>query len=157
MMQDGRVLASGRSGSRASSDVSILIGNGDGTFRPQVRIPITGGPRAAAVGDLNGDGFVGLATANVLGDTVGVLLGNGDGTLAAQVRYPVGDAGESILAVDVNGGGTLDLAVLDGISGELSILLGNGNGTFRPRRDYAFGIFPHGLTVGDFDRDGEKD
>src|SRR5688572_23268837 len=152
MMQDGRVLASGRSGSRASSDVSILIGNGDGTFRPQVRIPITGGPRAAAVGDLNGDGFVGLATANVLGDTVGVLLGNGDGkgdvatanyssddasvllgngdgTLAAQVRYPVGDAGESILAVDVNGGGTLDLAVLDGISGELSILLGNGNGT----------------------------
>ncbi len=99
--------------------VSILIGNGDGTFRPAVERPVglnypgENGPDAMVAGDFNGDGRLDLAIANYNSGTVSILLGNGDGTFRPPVDYSTGlDTTPDAIAVgDFNGDGRLDLAV----------------------------------------------
>src|SRR5437773_8612290 len=65
---------------RVSQDVSVLLGNGDGTFGAQTRFAAGSYPYSVAVGDFNGDGRPDLAVANYLSNDVSVLLGKGDGT-----------------------------------------------------------------------------
>ena len=87
---DGRTdLAVANSG---SDDVSVLLGNGDGTFQPQVTYAVGSEPDALVAGDFNGDGRTDLAVANAGSNDVSVLLGNGDGTFQTQVTYAVGTA-----------------------------------------------------------------
>ena len=70
-----------------SSDVSILLGNGDGTFQAAVNYVVGNGPSSVAAGDFNGDGHIDLVTANTNSGDVSILLGNGDGTFLAAVNY----------------------------------------------------------------------
>jgi hypothetical protein len=65
---------------RAYNNVSVLLGNGDGTFRAAASYAVGSGPVSVAVGDFNGDGKLDLAVANEGSGDVSVLLGNGDGT-----------------------------------------------------------------------------
>ena len=85
--------------------VSVLLGNGDGTFQPQVTYAVGQCPDAIVAGDFTGDGRLDLAVANALDDTVSVLLGNGDGTFQPQVTYAVGADPDAIVAGDFNGDG----------------------------------------------------
>ena len=78
------VVANGNSG-----NVSVLLGDGDGTFEPPVNYAAGTGPSSVAVGDFNGDRNADLAVANNDG-TVSVLLGNGDGTFQTAVNYAAG-------------------------------------------------------------------
>ena len=73
-----------------SNDVSILLGNGDGTFQNQVTYAVGSYPVALVAGDFNGDGRTDLAVANSDDNDVSMLLGNGDGTFQDQVTYAVG-------------------------------------------------------------------
>ncbi len=96
-----------------NGSVSVLLGNGDGTF--QAGVPYSSGGQFAfsvAVADLNGDGKPDLLVANecanstCLNGLVGVLLGNGDGTFQAAVTYGSGGYDATSLATaDVNGDG----------------------------------------------------
>ncbi len=70
--------------------VSVLLGNGDGTFQPQVAYTVGLYPKDIVAGDFNGDGRTDLAVANAYDNTVSVLLSNGDGTFQPQVTYTVG-------------------------------------------------------------------
>jgi hypothetical protein len=71
-----------------TNGVSVMLGNGDGTFKPAVRYTLGSGyPYAAAIGDLNGDGFADLVTSDALYGQVKRLLGNGDGTFQGRVSY----------------------------------------------------------------------
>ena len=72
------------------STVSVLLGNGDGTFQAQLTNAVGSSPDAIVAGDFNGDGRTDLAVANYGDNTVSVLLGNGDGTFQPQVTYAVG-------------------------------------------------------------------
>jgi len=137
--------------------VSILLGNGDGTFQPQVTYGTGLGPEGIAVGDFNRDGKLDLAIVNDLADTVSVLLGNGDGTFQLHVDYATGLEPIGIAAGDFNGDGKLDLAVTDQVEDTVSILLGNGNGTFRTHVDYYVGGQPAGVVVCDFNGDDHLD
>lgn len=65
--------------------VSVLLGNGDGTFRPKVDLPAGANPRSVAVTDVSGDGKADIVVANQTPNTVSVLLGNGDGTFRPRV------------------------------------------------------------------------
>jgi len=136
----------------AANAVSVLLGNGDGTFQAHVEYATGRWPETVAVGDFNGDGKLDLVVANSGDNDVSVLLGNGDGTFQPTVNYSVG-AG-SVAVGDFNRDGKLDLAVTD--SNGINVLLGNGDGTFQPAVKTAV-AGAGAMAVGDFNRDGNLD
>jgi len=137
-------LAVAHSCCEAGGNVSILLGNGDGTFQPQVTYSAGGYPTALAIGDSNGDGKLDLAVANGEDYSVSILLGNGDGTFQRQVTYPAGRYPTSVAVRDFNGDGKL-------------VLLGNGDGTFQYPMGFSTDYNPVGVAVGDFNLDGKPD
>jgi len=140
-----------------SNNISIFLGNGDGTFRATVNYPAGTNPDFAVAGDFNGDGNLDLAVANAGSNNVSILLGKGDGTFQAAVNYPAGTNPGSVAAGDFNGDGKLDLAVANTGSNNVSILLGKGDGTFQTAVDYGAASNPTSVAVGDFDGDGKLD
>ncbi len=138
-----------------SNGVSILLGNGDGTFQTAVNYSVNN-PQSVAVGDFNGDGKLDLAVAKGGSNGVSILLGNGDGTFQTAVNYSVNNP-QSVAVGDFNGDGKLDLAVSNSASNTVSILLGNGDGTFQAAEDYSVGSNPLSVAVGDFNGDGKLD
>jgi YVTN family beta-propeller protein len=137
--------------------VSVLLGNGDGTFQSQSVYATGSGPAWIATGDFNGDGKLDLAVANVSDSTVSILLGNGDGTFQPQSVYVAGSGPHSIMAADLNGDGKLDLVVANANDTTVSVLLGNGDGTFQPQSTLSTGRSPVSVVAGDFNGDGILD
>jgi hypothetical protein len=68
-----------------STNVSVLLGKGDGTFQAAVNYVTGDGPYSVAVGDFNGDGIPDVVVANEYSNTVSVLLGKGEGTFQVAV------------------------------------------------------------------------
>ena len=139
-----------------SASVSVLLGNGDGTFQPQVTYAVGDLPERVLITDVNGDGFPDLVVANTGGSSISILLGNGDGTFQTQTTYaassPVG-----LGVLDLNHDGIVDLVASDYYSNSVSVLLGNGDGTFQAAVTYATGGTPQTLAEGDFNGDGNVD
>jgi hypothetical protein len=132
-----------------TGNVAVILGNGDGTFRPAATYYGGGeGPTSVAVADVNGDGTPDLVVANCGGcgsSFVGVLLGNGDGTFQPAVSYPAGIEPLSVVVADINGDGNPDVIVADACfsgdcsNGGVAVLLGNGDGSFQPMASYSSG------------------
>ena len=88
---DGRTDLAVATKLRSNGTVSVLLGNGDGTFQPQVTYAVGSWPDAIVAGDFTGDGRTRPGRRKLRDDdTVSVLLGNGDGTFQPQVTYAVG-------------------------------------------------------------------
>lgn len=150
---DGKVdLAVVNSGDSSSSDnggVSVLLGNGDGTFQPATNISVGKNPGGIAVGDFNSDSRLDIVVADSTG--VSILLGNGDGTFQAGVSCPDQQVGPLwVKAHDLNGDNRLDL-VLDG-----TVLLGNGDGSFQEPMTFATAT-SGAVAVTDLNGDGRMD
>jgi len=143
-------------GNYNSHTVSVLLGNGDGTFQSQQTFATSSGPYLA-VGDFNGDGKLDLAVDNFDSANVGVLLGNGDGTFQSQQTFATGTGPLLLTVGDFNSDGKLDLAVANIHSNTVSVLVSNGDGTFQSQRTFATGLFPDSVAVGDFNGDGKLD
>jgi hypothetical protein len=147
--------------STTQSSLSVLLGNGNGSFQPAVTTDVPSSFPSVAVGDFNGDGRADVALPTISGGTnpaVEVLLGNGDGSFQPNHRIlSVGQAALSMAAGDFDGNGALDLVTANGSSGTVSLLLGNGDGTFQPRTDLTIGAAPRAVAVGDFNGDGRLD
>jgi len=148
-------------GEYAYYDTGVLLGNGDGTFKPP-SATIPGTPSdIAAVGDFNGDGRLDLALE--VNGGVSVVLGNGNGTFQAPLPpTATDDSSHNFLttaAADFNGDGKLDIAGVNQNSnpGTVGIMLGKGDGTFLPPVDYRAGGGGGAITAADFNHDGKPD
>lgn len=135
--------------------VSVLLGNGAGTFQPRVDFETGNQPFAITSADLNGDGNLDLATANFIDGTVSVLFGKGDGTFRPAGTYAVSHpfALYGIAAMPFESGDKPGLAVAT-LAGTF-IMLNNGDGTFQPAQGYDPGSVD--VLVADFNGDGKAD
>ncbi len=145
--------------------ISILLGNGNGTFTEGANssIPLPQYPISLVTGDFNGDGIADLAIVATPVDTTGTgtvtsFLGNGDGTFTQAPGSPVSLPYPYALATaDFNGDGILDLAVVSGYNWAM-FLEGNGDGTFTlTNNTIGVGNSPVSIAVGDFNSDGMAD
>jgi hypothetical protein len=154
-----------------SNTVSILLGNGDGSFRTKADFATGTTPWGLAVGDFNGDGKLDLAVANRGANSISILLGNGDGTFLPKTDIALLVRPIALTVGDFNGDGKADLALAtqNGNTDDLTMLLGNGNGTFQAPvttvTDTAspfvgFGLSGNGqssISATDFNGDGRLD
>src|SRR5688572_4063308 len=97
---------------------------------PGPTFPVGNWAVSVAIGDLDGDGALDLATANQASNSVSVLLGNGQGAFGAAVSYAVGQDPRSVAIGDLDRDGALDLVAANVNSDTVSVLLGTGRGTF---------------------------
>ena len=151
-----------------SADVSVMLGNANGTFQNPVNYPIAGNYSAAAViDDVNGDGKLDIIAVSA-DQQISVLLGKGEGTFqsaqsfAAPVLPGYTSAASTpiinLITADVNGDGKKDVICSNGL-----VLLGKGDGTFtataKPAFPYTAGSSSEGpnLASGDLNNDGKLD
>jgi hypothetical protein len=142
---------------RQSSTVSVLLGNGDGTFRPARTFATDIHPDQVIVGDFNGDGIPDLATANFDAHTVTVLLGNGDGTFQFEANFSATFNPISVAAASLRGNGILDLITTSASTGDVGVLFGNGDGTFQYPIFFPAALGTDHVAVADVDGDGTPD
>jgi len=135
--------------------VSILLGDGTGSFGVATSFPVQNNAFPVAIGDFNDDGSLDLAVPNSLSGTVSILLGDGVGRFGPTSNFTVGSSPDAVAVGDFNGDGHLDLAVAYG-STTVSILLGDGTGRFGAATDFTVGN-AESLAVGDFNGDGHLD
>ena len=137
--------------------ISLLLGNGDGTFQTQTTIATGIDPDAIVTADFNRDGKSDLAVANFTDNSISILLGNGDGTFAAGTAITGVKSPVAMLSADFNNDGNLDLAVLDQTDGQVIVLEGNGDGTFGTTTTTKVGLSPSAFLTDDFNQDGKID
>ena len=141
-----------------TSQVGVLLGNGDGTFRTVVTYDSGTGstPTGVALGDVNADGKLDIITANYGNGKVGVLLGVLGG-FNSPVLYTTGTNPQSVALGDVNADGLLDIITANTGSNNMGVLLGSGSGTFGIMTPYNSGGNPQSVTLGDVNADGKLD
>ncbi|WP_199311498.1 FG-GAP-like repeat-containing protein [Anabaena subtropica] len=142
---------------QSSSNVSVLLGQGNGNFGAATNFTVGTNPFSVTVGDFNNDGFQDLAVANQGSSNVSVLLGQGNGSFDPATNFTVGSTPRSVTVGDFNNDGFQDLAVANFGSNNVSVLLGQGNGSFGAATNFTVASNPYSVTLGDFNDDGMQD
>jgi len=150
-----------------SDDVTMLFGNGNGTFRSPISFGVGRSPMFLTSGDLNRDGFLDLVIAETGSDGVIVLLGRGDGFFQDPAFYPSGKGPTFVNVGDLDRDGDLDIVVANsGRFGHyppygLSVLTNNGQGIFETGLPFEEqdqqGLFPTSVSIADLSGDGFAD
>lgn len=148
-----------------TSDGTMNIGQGDGTFVTGTHVTLASGLSVVAVADFNGDRKPDLLVANPCtsypcggSTTSAVLMGNGDGTFQTGATFSLSAAGlENVAVADLNGDGNADVVAVLG-DGTVQVYLNDGGGTFASGVPYISGATLDGeLALGDFNGDGLTD
>jgi hypothetical protein len=138
--------------------VSILLGNGDGTFAPQQLVAVGLAPRGIAVLDADGDGDVDVVNTNASSSNLSLLRNSGAGVFAPPVFFEGGGAGEwGLGAADFDEDGLLDLAVGARTSETIVIQRARGDGSFQLATTNPAGGSVWMLACGDVNGDGHDD
>jgi hypothetical protein len=140
------------------NNVSVFIGNGDGTFGPRTDYTVGSGPHGLAVLDVDGDGDVDIATANTQSSNVAVLRNNGAGAFGPATFFEGGGAAEYALSsADMNNDGMFDLVVGARDSGRVIVQLGDGDGTFTQGGSHTSGLSYWMIVCAEVSGDGNMD
>ncbi len=161
---DGKLDVLTADASNQYGTISVLLGNGDGTFQDDVDYAIGTSP-TMVVKDFNGDGVPDLAigaqscltylTACVTGN-LSIWLGKGDGSFPGWTSYPMPNEAMAVAVGDLNGDNKPDVVVGNQNGSDnktVSVLINNGDGTFQPRVDYLAGTGTNSVVLGDFNND----
>jgi hypothetical protein len=147
-----------------ANNVVVLLNNGSGSFTttaPGSPFAVGTNPFIVALGDVDADGDLDLATANNGSNNVTVLLNNGAGsfTPAPGSPFAAGTGASGVDFGDVDGDGDLDLAVANNGANNVAVLLNNGAGSFTPAlgSPFAVGAAPRSVTFADVNGDGNLD
>jgi Bacterial Ig-like domain (group 3)/FG-GAP-like repeat len=145
----------------AAQTISVLLGNGDGTFQPQVNYAgcTVGKALQIVLADFNRDGVTDIALGCSDGTNGGlvILLGSGDGTFKTPVYHPTGDVA-GIAIGDFNNDGLLDIVVSNKSQQKVVFFLGDGTGKFLQETVHiSTPALAHGVVVADFNMDGNDD
>ncbi len=142
-----------------SSQLVVLLGNGNGTFQKLLTFAV-GSPGGLAIGDFNEDNIPDLAVVESGGTGDGALaifLGDGQGGFKLFSSYQIGVESGNVAVADFNGDGHLDVAVsnlgFEGNGSSVMTFFGNGHGKFGHRRTYKPGNGPAGIAAGNLNGD----
>jgi hypothetical protein len=137
-----------------TSNVSILLNNGDGTFQNQNTYSVMPAPRGLKVADFNNDSFPDIVSTCSGANVISFLQNNGDGTFAASINSPTQQGPAGLDAYDFNGDNYLDIALVNSESETVQVLLNNQDGTFTSSFSASTGKGPQYIAVGDLNGDG---
>ena len=140
----------------SSNTLSILMGNGDGTFRDQMQLHVCQEPRSLAAGSFNDDPYPDLVLACSGSDQIAVLFGRADGKFEEGPQYPVHRTPIAIATDDLNGDRIADLVVALR-NDKIKVFLGQGKGEFRHGAQYEYGDHPTSVALSDLNGDGKPD
>ena len=148
---DGKLdlVSANNGGIAVATNVSVLLGSGNGSFGTATNFPTANSPQRVVIGDFNNDTNLDLAVGS---GNVQMLLGNGDGSFGSATTISTSDS-FSLVAGDFNTDNNLDLITMDGNFG-LHFLWGNGNGTFVTNTGFVQG---GPMVVADLNADGHLD
>src|ERR1700677_3983177 len=134
-----------------ANTLSLLLGNGDGTFQPAQTITTGHLPSSIAVADFNNDGLSDLAVVNQGDNTIGIYLRNTDGTFKPPTLIATGMKPTSIVAgaFNPNSNAIIDLAITNSAENTLETYIGKGDGTFFSPIKYATGVTPVFVALAD--------
>ncbi|HUQ93494.1 MAG TPA: VCBS repeat-containing protein, partial [Bryobacteraceae bacterium] len=148
----------------SGSIVHVLTANGAGGFNAPASFTASSQMTSITAADVNGDNRQDLVFTDEGEDSVSVALGNGNGTFQTRTIMNAGVDPKGAVAADVNGDGRPDLIVVnfgtagnDSVPGGISVLLGGGSGAFQAAANFAAGLHPTNVTVGDVNLDGRPD
>ncbi|MEY2487516.1 MAG: hypothetical protein QOH39_3164 [Verrucomicrobiota bacterium] len=140
--------------------ISVLPGNGDGSFATAQQYFVGGRPIAVQTAELTGDGKVDIVVVNAFDNMLSILKGNGDRTFQPAISVPVGTNPTSLALDDFDGDGKIDIAVTNLVDNTVSVLINQstpGTISFKTAVNYPVGVYPAGVVTGDFNHDGKVD
>jgi hypothetical protein len=147
-----------------SSNIAVLLGNGDGTFQAGI---VSAGPTSNATfpvldphmgtADFNGDGAVDIVIADVANDTLSILLGDNQGHFTLKNTWQDGNNPTDIHVADLNGDGHMDFVARGGLAANAIVYLGKGDGTFQPPVTYTGSHNIQSVVLYDMNHDGHLD
>jgi hypothetical protein len=140
-----------------TSNVSILLNNGDGTFQNQNTYSVMSTPKGIKVADFNNDSFPDIVATCSGANVISFLQNNGDGTFAASINSPTQQSPAGLDAYDFNGDNYLDIALVNSGSETVQVLLNNHDGTFISSFSASTGKGPYYIAVGDLNGDSNPE
>ena len=145
-----------------SDNVSVFLGNGDGTYQTPLLFSVSPNPSSVVVADFNNDCKLDIATSSFSSNNICVLLNTGiDGantvSFKAQTLPLLGTGIKALAKLDFNGDKTIDLISVNSTSNNISLLFGKGDGTFQIDQTFAVGRNPVALAIGDLNGDNCPD
>lgn len=151
---DGRADVIATNGDSAS--VTVVPGNGDGTFAAATSYPTGAHPWSLAIGDVTQDRVPDLVVGGYDDTLITVYPGEAGG-LGARADYPVGTNPQGLALADVDGDGELDVVAAAHGADAVSVLKSAADGALGMHSEYPAGAVPYSVAAGDLDGDGVVD